>query len=390
MVVAIYGIANVAPASVTSYQAFRSVGFVQTNAEPSFVVGDASYWYFEPFVLFDAAADVDTAEVRFEGAASPMSLTRSSATDTLVRGFSGFYSSESEFLSDFPERGSYTYVITQGDLVDQVGELQMPASPSNPSVIPRFVDFDPATQQVSSANATFHWNRWDAADPSLVFFLVWKQGGALMYSTFLPPGTTTYTLPAGTLQPNSGYLAEVIFSSRTQVGLGRWQGDGAPALLGCDYRTQMRFRTLGVGLDCPADIVTYAPAGAREAIVYYPEASDPMTVCEPRSGSLFPIGTNLVVCTRGKTETGVESCTFTVTVYALPILEVTRGPGPTELTISWSTAVPAGFILEATASLTAPDWQVVSGTVSEADGRKNAKVPVDPGGGAKFFRLRGP
>jgi uncharacterized repeat protein (TIGR01451 family) len=74
--------------------------------------------------------------------------------------------------------------------------------------------------------------------------------------------------------------------------------------------------SVGCSINCPNDITQSAPANQCSAAVSY---SAPTTsgscgtvVCNPPSGSTFPVGTTVVLCTSG----GGPSCDFTVTVIA--------------------------------------------------------------------------
>ncbi len=74
-------------------------------------------------------------------------------------------------------------------------------------------------------------------------------------------------------------------------------------------------------LICPADLTVSSEAGECSAIVNYPppvaidECVVPVTiVCNPPSGSVFPVGSTTVNCTATDGEGRVATCTFTVTV----------------------------------------------------------------------------
>ena len=75
-------------------------------------------------------------------------------------------------------------------------------------------------------------------------------------------------------------------------------------------------------LNCPSNIVTTALLGQNSAVVNYPapDATPGATViCVPASGSIFPAGTNVVVCTLAY-GTNVITGTFTVTVLVRPYI----------------------------------------------------------------------
>jgi len=73
-------------------------------------------------------------------------------------------------------------------------------------------------------------------------------------------------------------------------------------------------------ITCPADVFQAALPGEGSAIVEFgdPAASDACSeatvVCEPVSGSVFPIGASTVVCTATDSSGNTNICAFTVTV----------------------------------------------------------------------------
>ena len=87
-------------------------------------------------------------------------------------------------------------------------------------------------------------------------------------------------------------------------------------------------------ITCPADLVTNV-FGSSVAVNYpNPTIADgTLMVCTPASGSLFPLGTNLVTCT-ATNDSGSNTCTFYVTVLqiGLPV-------------ISYTNSIPAGYSL---------------------------------------------
>ncbi|MCI0745114.1 MAG: DUF5011 domain-containing protein, partial [Verrucomicrobia subdivision 3 bacterium] len=71
--------------------------------------------------------------------------------------------------------------------------------------------------------------------------------------------------------------------------------------------------------NCPGDITTHCDAGECGAVVNFGVgASDNCTgasiTCNPPSGSLFPVGTNLVTCTALDAAANIANCTFNVIV----------------------------------------------------------------------------
>ncbi|MBI3910620.1 MAG: HYR domain-containing protein [Armatimonadetes bacterium] len=72
---------------------------------------------------------------------------------------------------------------------------------------------------------------------------------------------------------------------------------------------------------CPADIVVPTDPGQCSAVVNYPPPTvtdicdpSPTVVCDPPSGSAFPVGTTTVTCTATDASGNTSQCSFTVTV----------------------------------------------------------------------------
>jgi hypothetical protein len=78
-------------------------------------------------------------------------------------------------------------------------------------------------------------------------------------------------------------------------------------------------------ITCPTNIVASADAGqcSRSNVTWDVTASDNCAVtslvCEPPSGSTFPVGVTTVKCTATDTGGNTNSCTFAVTVVAPPL-----------------------------------------------------------------------
>lgn len=72
-------------------------------------------------------------------------------------------------------------------------------------------------------------------------------------------------------------------------------------------------------ITCPRDVTTDATSAAGAIVSFAPAASDdcsgpPVVVCAPPSGSKFPIGANVVICTATDLAGNSASCRFRVTV----------------------------------------------------------------------------
>jgi parallel beta-helix repeat protein len=97
-------------------------------------------------------------------------------------------------------------------------------------------------------------------------------------------------------------------------------------------------------LNCPSNIVTTAVLGKNSAVVSYPtpDATPSATLtCIPVSGSTFPAGTNVVVCTLVYS-TNVIINTFTVTVLVKPY--ITNQPSIISVLANSNAVITVGVI----------------------------------------------
>jgi HYR domain len=86
--------------------------------------------------------------------------------------------------------------------------------------------------------------------------------------------------------------------------------------------THVRYDVTPPMIQCPADVVVAATATNGAAVSFTVTATDncagaPSVVCNPPSGSVFPVGTNSVVCTATDACGNVSRCTFNVIVNAM-------------------------------------------------------------------------
>jgi hypothetical protein len=112
--------------------------------------------------------------------------------------------------------------------------------------------------------------------------------------------------------------------------------------------------------------------------------------CSPPSGSIFPIGTNLVVCSAVDDAGNVGRCVFNVTIQdgpdAGPRLAIRRESKTNHVVIiSWPVTC-ASYQLEETMDLNSPiQWSPTIAYVDMVGGRFQVTVIAV---GNKFYRLR--
>jgi len=147
-------------------------------------------------------------------------------------------------------------------------------------------------------------------------------------------------------------------------------------------------------ITCPVDVVVSNDAGQCGAVVNYPApvASDNCpgvsVVCNPLSGSFFPIGTTTVTCKASDASGNVSSCAFDVTVenqITEVALRIRRQGG--NVVISWPGPCTGNYVPEQTFDLTPPiHWAPVLEPVVPVGGRLQVTTPAS--GGMRYFRLR--
>lgn len=114
-------------------------------------------------------------------------------------------------------------------------------------------------------------------------------------------------------------------------------------------------------ITCPADIVLSEDAGqgTRANVTFAPAVSDNCSgvrvVCEPPSGSTFPLGTTLVACQATDASGATATGTFAVTIWPSEVLFISCPPDTTVCTEANATTVP----LEVSTSANAQHWSCV-------------------------------
>lgn len=117
-------------------------------------------------------------------------------------------------------------------------------------------------------------------------------------------------------------------------------------------------------------------------------------VCEPPSGSFFPLGTNTVQCTAIDSAGNAVTCSFTVTVVlaitplCAPVLTINLSG--TSVVISWPDTT-VGFSLEFNDSFSSPlGWTPLNGPgdppVTDTNGTYQIILPLNHD--SRYYRLR--
>ena len=138
--------------------------------------------------------------------------------------------------------------------------------------------------------------------------VVWNIDGKDRYTQQAPAGT-----PRTVADVNISYvLTQGDHAVRVTVL------DGALSAT-CDMAITVQGDTIEPAIACPEDVLVRTDPGQCTAMVSFaPKATDNCpdvtVVCDPPSGTAFPIGTTLVTCTATDTAGNTAQCAFNVTV----------------------------------------------------------------------------
>jgi uncharacterized repeat protein (TIGR01451 family) len=138
-----------------------------------------------------------------------------------------------------------------------------------------------------------------------------------------PAPTTTGNCVSVVCNPQSGDLFAVGTTTVTCNGT-----DSANTPVSCAFSVTVNVSTCG--LDCPADTtVNESSPGSGSATVTYSTPTTTGTcptvtiVCNPASGSSFPVGTTQVSCTATESSSVLAICSFSVTVIGSSTCTIT-------------------------------------------------------------------
>lgn len=159
----------------------------------------------------------------------------------------------------------------------------------------------------------------------------------------------------------------------------------------CTFTVTVRRDVLPPDIHCPSNIVRCVTNGATGAnVTFTPTATDnadptPTIVCNPPSGTFFPLGTTVVIC-RATDDCGNESkCSFTVTVVddRKPKLSIRRDGR--FVIVCWPKTCSC-YKLQSTRSLNPPIvWTDVATVPDEGFDSWCVRLPIDER--HRFFRL---
>ncbi len=154
-----------------------------------------------------------------------------------------------------------------------------------------------------------------------------------------------------------------------------------------------------VSITCQTNITVGTCGGPVQVNYPTPPASSGCgtivsVVCEPPSGSFFPLGTNTVQCTAIDSAGNAVTCSFTVTVVlaitplCAPVLTINLSG--TSVVISWPDTT-VGFSLEFNDSLSSPlGWTPLNGPgdppVTDTNGTYQIILPLNHD--SRYYRLR--
>jgi uncharacterized repeat protein (TIGR01451 family) len=146
-----------------------------------------------------------------------------------------------------------------------------------------------------------------------------------------------------------------------------------------------------INLTCSSNITVNATSQSGATVFFAVSASGgcsiPIVSANPPSGSMFPIGTNIVVTTATDSCGNRETCNFTVTVtvpsgLGLPVsLGISSVTG--QVTMSWPLGSP--YWVETATNLQTNSWVAVTNTPATDAGVNTLTAPIT--GAVQFFRL---
>lgn len=149
--------------------------------------------------------------------------------------------------------------------------------------------------------------------------------------------------------------------------------DGCGNQRTCTFSITVIADTTAPTLACPTNLVVHTLSPSGRVVCYPPPTvseTNTIVICDPPSGSVFPLGTNRVTCTVMDACGNQQMCEFSV-VVRLQNLRVLHGAMPQ---LFWE----GDAVLESADEVTGPWLQIQ---------RAQSPYPVSPVGPRRFFRL---
>ena len=227
-------------AAITFYSLFVTNGYEQTsNAQPTLPLsysGDVS-------IDFNNAGDLTAANVTSPSPLSPMTLN----VGTLNADFGQTYASAAQRDTDFPPSAEYQFNISGGSLGSQSASLSRPGTDAFAADVPYFTGttYDDLQGVDATTTITLPFTGYAAPlgvnDPLIFIGITRVSDGALVYGDSGPNTLTSFTVPAGTLQPNTDYDVNLVYSSRISIAEAGFAT--ATSQMAYDLRTDLLFTT---------------------------------------------------------------------------------------------------------------------------------------------------
>ena len=267
-------------AGISSYTAAKTAVYYQADATPPVAVDPSGPYFFAVQFFADTTNDI-TSGVSFT---NPINVAYSEDVSNVnyVAYNSDYFYTKTDMDTVFPD-GLYTFSINVFSTNDEVvsGDLTLPTNELYSTSIPAFTG-DKWTNLQSldpGQTLTLNWNNFTPhplVTSAFVFVRVLEVigdnfGNYVFLADFLPSGTTSVDLPAHTLNFNSDYRIELIFSDRSDVFNAGFDGEAEATAL-FENLTYTYFTTIPL-------ILNIAPAGANVVLSWTNSASDYSLQC---------------------------------------------------------------------------------------------------------------
>lgn len=213
---------NASHAGVYAYGMTRTVSYTQSsNAAPTV----PETWNTAALVYADVPNEMLSATLT-RSLPSPDARPMAQAIPTLRQFQSTFYDVFSTYLAEFPPT-TYTITVNRGagpeigtlTLVEDRYCAAIPALTGD--TYSRLQSYDPSTDFVGTMNG---FTLAPGTNSGFMQFVIVPIGGpAVAWSLSLPPGSTSFTIPQGTLLPGTAYSFSLAYTNSTitpNVGFG--------------------------------------------------------------------------------------------------------------------------------------------------------------------------